>query len=67
MNYGNGNIVRMNLLDDQVEIAHPLQKEQYRRAKSEYNTDDITATPSEPVEPEPVMIQNPDNPTIRPT
>ena len=31
-------------------------------AKSEYNTDDITATPSEPVDPEPVMIQNPDNP-----
>lgn len=56
--YGNGNIVRMNPLADQLELPDDDQS----GMRSEYNTDDITATPSEPVEPEPVMIQNPNNP-----
>lgn len=57
-NYGNGNIVRMNPLDDQVDL-HP---DEQTGTKSEYNTDDVTAVPSEPVKPEPVMIDDPDNP-----
>ena len=58
MNYANGNMVRMNRLEEEKDVSDLDVSGMH----STYNTDDITAVLTEPVDPEPVMIQNPDNP-----
>lgn len=58
MNYANGNMVRMNRLEEEKDVSDL----DVSGVHSAYNTDDITAVLTEPVDPEPVMIQNPDNP-----
>lgn len=58
MNYANGNMVRMNRLAEEADVADF----DVTGVHSAYNSDDITATLVEPKDPEPVMIPNPANP-----
>lgn len=58
MNYANGNMVRMNRLPREADVEEADVAGVY----SAYNTDDVTAVPAEPLQPEPVMIDDPDNP-----